>query len=275
MLKKIITSCFIIALAQFSFAEDVAKKDDKIIAKINGKAIYESEVKEKITRYAGMNALGENDNFNYDTLGKDVKDEIIKRIIFGEMILTEAQKLKLNESVEYKQALDLAGKQLLQKMYLDKVIKENITEAKLQEKYKQMAAEQANKEEYKASHILVKTEDEAKDIKKKLDKGGDFSALAKEFSLDSNKDDSGSLGYFSKGQMVAAFEEATAALKVGEISGPVKTDFGYHIIKLEDKRKAKAPEFEQIRSKLYDDLAAQFLEDYLAKLKIQNKVELF
>ena len=270
MIKKIICSLSIIALAQFAVA-----KEDKILAKVDGKAVHESEIKDTITTYAGLSAMGNDPKFNYDTLPKETKDEIVKSIIVGELMLGEAKKSKVQETAEFKQALELAQKQLTQKLFLDKLIKKNVTEDKMKERYKQIAAQQENKEEYKVSHILVKTEEEAKDIKKKLDKGSDFAALAKEFSLDGNKDDGGSLGYFSKGQMVPAFEDAAAALKVNEISAPVKTDFGYHIIKLEDKRKAKAEEFEKMRSKIYDSMAAQFVQDYIVKLQTQNKVEFF
>ncbi len=271
MFKKIILSLSIITIAQFAFA----KAEDKILAKVDGKEVHESEIKDTISTYASLNALGEDANFNYDTLTPEIKKEIVKSIIVGELLLGEAKKSKVNETAEYKQSLLFAEKQLTQKLFLDKLIKENVTDAKMKERYKQMAAQQANKQEYKVSHILVKTEEEAKTIKAKLDKSEDFASLAKEFSLDGNKNEGGSLGYFSNGQMVPAFEEAAAALKVGAISGPVKTDFGYHIIKLEDKRQAKAEDFEKMRSKIFDSMAAQFVQDYIAQLQTQNKVELF
>lgn len=270
-MKKTIITILLTLIAQFSFA----KEEDKVLAKVDGKTVYESEIKDTISTYANLNAMGDDNSFNYDTLTKEVKDEIVKSIIVGELILGEANKAKTNSTPEYKRALGFAEKQLTQKFYLDKLIKENITEAKMKERYEQVAKQQAQKEEYKVSHILVKTEEEAKSIKAKLDKGGDFSALAKEFSLDGNKDNGGSLGYFSNGQMVPAFEEATAALKIGAISAPVKTDFGYHIIKLEDKRKGIPESFEKMRSKLYDMMAAQFIQDYVSQLQTQNKVEFF
>ena len=267
MLKSLLL--LIITFSQLAYAKD----DSKVLATIDGKPIYESEIKAKITQFAKMGAQGEDDAFNYDSLDQATKDEIVKNIVIGDLLLTEAQKAKTSNTPEYKQALEVAEKQLMQKIFLDKIIKENITEDKIKAQYKIMAEDQAKKEEYKVSHILVKTEEEAKDIKKKLDKGGDFAALAKEFSLDNNKDDGGSLGYFSSGQMVPAFEEATASLKIGEISAPVKTDFGYHIIKLEDKRKVTPMTYEQAKAKIYDSLATQFVQDYISQLQLQNKVE--
>ena len=148
-------------------------------------------------------------------------------------------------------------------------------EAKVKEKYQELSKLQSDKDEYKACHILVKTEEEAKEIKKKLDKGEDFSKLAKEYSLDENKDSGGSLGYFSNGQMVQNFENATASLKIGQISSPVQTEFGYHIIKLEDKRKIKPESYESMKAKIRDILATKYVKEYLEKLQEQNKVEFF
>ena len=270
MFKKITSYLLILAMAQVSFAAD----DAKIIAKIDGKPIYESEVREKLKIYSELNSLGSEGAINYDAMPKEVKDEMVKSVILGDLILKEAKQAKINEREDFKKSLLFAEDQLMQRLYLDQIIKDNITEAKLKEKYKQFSKEQEGKDEYKASHILVKTEDEANQIKQKLDKGGDFNALAKEASLDSsNKESGGSLGYFSNGQMVPAFEKAIAALKVGEISPPVKTEFGYHIIKLEDKRKIKVPSFEEVKAKISEDLTAQFVQDYVVRLQSENKVE--
>jgi parvulin-like peptidyl-prolyl isomerase len=271
MTKKILISLLISIVSNFA----CAKTEDKILAKVDGKEIHESELKETITSYAMMSAPSDDQAFNYDNLSKEIKDEIVKSIVLGDLILKEAKVAKTTETKEYKAAVQFAEKQLTQKFYIDKILKENISETKMKERYKEIVAQQANKEEYKASHILVKTEEEAKDVKKKLDKGVDFKTLAKELSLDGNKDDGGSLGYFSAGQMVPEFEKATADLKIGQISNPVKTDFGYHIIKLDDKRKVEVASFEKMRSKIYDSMASQFIQDYFLKLQKQNKVEFF
>ncbi len=269
MLKKILLSSSILAFSVFSFAED------KLIAKIDGKDVFESEIKEKITAYAKMNGMSQDGEFKYDSLNKEMKDEIVKNMIFGELILKEAQKAKINETSDYKNAIAFAEKQIVQKVFLEQLIKKNVTEEKLKKKYAEISASQASQDEYKARHILVKTEEEAKNVKQKLDKGADFVTLAKEYSTDGTKNDGGELGYFTKGQMVPAFEEATASLKINQISGPVKTDFGYHIIQLEDKRKVKPASFEEMRAKIYENMAAEFVMDYLEQLKTQNKVELF
>jgi len=268
MTKKILTSFLIIALAQLAFADE-----GKVVANVNGKAIHESSIKDKIQKFIEFSGFGGSQEFSYDKLDQDMKNEIVKNIILGDLIIEEAHKVKIEELPEYKQSLKYAENQLLQKIYLEKLVKDTITEDKLKVAYDKIAKEQSNINEYKVSHILVKTEQEAKDIKNKLDKGADFSALAKEYSLDSNKDSGGDLGYFSNGQMVLPFEQATEKLKLGEISSPVQTDFGYHIIKLIDKRKAKAASFEEMHDKILEDLSGKFIQEYITKLKDTNKIE--
>jgi peptidyl-prolyl cis-trans isomerase C len=277
MKKKVIIGLLVIALGAggfFAYSNGSFKKtvEDKVVATVNGKPVYESEIKGKVQRYLELNSMSA-EGIKYETLDKTVKEEIMKNIILGDLILKEAKDQKIDQTAEFKDALQFTEAQLTQRIYLDKLLKENVTDAKVQAKYEEMAASLSNKVEYKASHILVKTEEEAKEIKLKLDKGADFAALAKEYSLDNNKDDGGNLGYFTKGQMVPTFEEAVASLKVGETSSPVKTDFGYHIIKLEDKRVAQAPSLDQLNTKIREELSAEFVQNYVSQLKKTSNVE--
>ena len=119
-----------------------------------------------------------------------------------------------------------------------------------------------------ARHILVDTEDKAKDIVTKLASGGDFAALAKENSSDpGSKEDGGMLGYFSKGQMVPSFEEAAFALKKGEVSKPVQSQFGWHVIKLEDRRQKPPPAFADVKDRIIEYLAGAKLKAAADKLE--------
>ena len=273
MIKRIIISIVIMVMTQLAFANQVTKPEDKIVAKIDGKPVYESEIREKIQAYMEMNALSNQEMMSYDRLDKEVKEEIIKSIVVGDLIVQEAKQEKVKETLEYKKGLQMAENQLMQKIFIEQIVKKNLTEEKLQAKYKEIVAEQANKYEYKVSHILVNTEEEAREIEKKLSKGESFAALAKQYSLDNNKEEGGSLAYFSNGQMVPSFEQAVEKLKVGEISGPIKTDFGYHIIKLEDKRKLAIQSFEELKNKISEEISAQFIQEYIEQLKAKNKVE--
>lgn len=275
MFKKILFSLFFISLSQYSLAEEPAKKaEDKIVAKVNGNPIYESEVRNKIKSFLEFNGLSNNPKFDFDNLNTEMKNDIIKNIILGDLVLKEAKTNKVEDDSDFKGALEFTKNQLIQKFYLEKIIKENVTEAKLQEEYKKLSSEMSTKDEYKVAQILVNSEEEAKVIKSKLDKGEDFMTLAKEVSKDPTKDSGIELDYFTTGQMVPAFESATEKLKIGEISAPIKTDFGYHIIKLIDKRKMKVPSFEEVKEKIYEDLSANFVQEYIKNLQETNKVEL-
>ncbi len=136
----------------------------------------------------------------------------------------------------------------------------------------------AQQEQVKASHILVEDEAAAKEIKFKLDKGEEFADLAKEYSTDaSNAESGGELGYFGKGEMEAAFEEAAFAMKANEISGPVKTDYGYHIIKVEDKKEAKEAVYEDskeaAKKALFDERMQTEYYNWLEEKKEEYKIE--
>jgi foldase protein PrsA len=136
----------------------------------------------------------------------------------------------------------------------------------------------AHQEQVKASHILVEDEAAAKEVKSKLDKGEDFADLAKEYSTDaSNAESGGELGYFGKGEMEAAFEEAAFSLKANEISGPVKTDYGYHIIKVEDKKEAKEAVYEDskeaAKKALFDERMQTEYYNWLEEKKEEYKIE--
>ncbi|AKO91244.1 peptidylprolyl isomerase [Priestia filamentosa] len=128
-----------------------------------------------------------------------------------------------------------------------------VTDKELKEAYK------AKKPELKASHILVKDEKTAQEVEKKLKDGEDFAKLAKEYSQDGSAQSGGDLGYFKSGQMVAEFEEAAQKLKVGEISDPVKTQYGYHIIKLTDKK--EVPSFDKMKDELEQEVKLSKIDE--------------
>lgn len=252
--------------------QDDLNSEDKIVAMIGDKPIYESEVREKIQTYMELNSMPNGESINYDKLDKGVKEEIVKSIVIGDLIISEAEKAKIYEVEEYKTAIQFAKNQLMQRLFIETTIKNNLTDEKLKARYAKVVKDRSNVMEYKVSHILVKTEEEAKLVKKKLDEGKNFVELAKEYSLDSNKEEGGSLPYFSRGQMVPDFENAVEKLKINQISNPVKTEFGYHLIKLEAKRAAKVASFEELKTKLSEEISSEFIQEYIEQLKLQNKV---
>jgi peptidyl-prolyl cis-trans isomerase C len=159
-------------------------------------------------------------------------------------------------------------------MVLERVAAAAVTDEGLQKLYdeKYVSAEPAK--EYQAAHILVETEEEAKSIKAELDAGADFAAIATEKSTDrGSAANGGDLGWFGPGMMVKPFEDAVVAMEKGTIAGPVQTDFGWHLIRLNDVRVATAPAFEDVKAELEGDLRQKAVEDKVTELTAAATVE--
>jgi peptidyl-prolyl cis-trans isomerase C len=140
--------------------------------------------------------------------------------------------------------------------------------------YEEAAKQIAGEQEVHARHILVETEDEAKAIEAELKKGADFAQLAKEKSKDpGGAADGGDLGFFTKDQMVPEFSAVAFTLEPGKISDPVKSQFGWHVIKVEEKRNRKAPDFEQVKPQIETYVTRKAQAEYVAKLREAAKVE--
>ena len=164
---------------------------------------------------------------------------------------------------------------MLQQDLIERQLKDKITDKMIDDEYKKMVAELKGQEEVKTSHILVDTEEKAKEIKKKLNKGSSFADLVKEFSKDEgSKANGGEIGYVTKGQLVPEYEEKAFAMKKNEISEPVKSQFGWHIIKMLDKRAVQVPTKEQAEPSIKNKLSRDVVEKYFADLAEQAKIEL-
>ncbi|WP_406687767.1 peptidylprolyl isomerase [Rossellomorea vietnamensis] len=164
---------------------------------------------------------------------------------------------------------------LTEKLLKDRV---KITDDQIKEYFEANKESFAQKEQVEASHILVDDEKTAQEVKKKLDAGGDFAELAKEYSTDtSNADSGGKLGYFGKGEMVKEFDDKAFSMKKGEISEPVKTEFGYHIIKVTGKKEAKeavlADHKDEIKDILFDQALQTEYGTWLTEKKKEYKIE--
>jgi peptidyl-prolyl cis-trans isomerase C len=147
------------------------------------------------------------------------------------------------------------------------------TDDAMKKVYEDASKQISGEQEVHARHILVETEDEAKAVKAELDKGADFAELAKKKSKDPGASDGGDLGFFTKDQMVPEFSAVAFALEPGKISDPVKTQFGWHIIKVEEKRNRKAPDFTQVKSQIETYVTRKAQADYVAKLRDAAKIE--
>jgi peptidyl-prolyl cis-trans isomerase C len=161
----------------------------------------------------------------------------------------------------------------LRDAYFENQIRDSVPEADAKELYDERVKNLPTEEEVKASHILVKTEDEAKQVAEKLKEGGDFAALAKEHSQDRGGANGGDLGYFTRGQMVKPFEDAAFSMEKGKLSDPVKSQFGWHIIKLDDKRNRQPPSFEEVKDQITASLIQTKLRGSVSDLRKEGTIE--
>ncbi|MDH4231075.1 MAG: peptidylprolyl isomerase [Nitrospirota bacterium] len=209
------------------------------------------------------------------------KEKFLNEVINKEILYQEALKKGLDKTPEYKRKLEEFRKLTLVSELFEKEImsKAKVSDQEVKEYYEKNKEDFAPTTQIRASHILVKTEDEAKKVLERLKKGEKFGDIARAVSIDKGSaKNGGDLGPFSKGQMVPEFERAAANLNVGEISMPVKTQFGYHIIKVTDRKKGAVIEFEKIKDMISQRLSGEkqkeAFDQYLAELKKSYKVEI-
>jgi len=255
-------------------AEQTAAGTDagKIAASVNGQNITESDYENYLRiRQQQMGPLADKDKEK-----KIVLDEMIDKLLLAQYAINN----KLDQDPEVASLLKRVREEILAQSVKRKLLKDNpITEDDVKKRFEQ-EVEKTHKTEYKVRHILVKDESEAKDIIAKLQKGANFSKLAEEKSIDTQSGkNGGEIGWINQGMVVPAFFDAVMKMKKGAISTePVKTDFGWHVIKLEDTRPLKIPTFEQFMSdqqaraniyrKMQDERVGELLKDLKAKAKI-------
>lgn len=248
---------------------------DKVIAKYNGQKVYKSEIEDAYSNLI-MKTTGKqiDEKSNFDNLKKTERDRLVRGIISNKLLEENVKKSKIQSTKEYKKAMKDAAEQIAKRVFLEKMFDEKISEKMIKQRYKSLAEKLSKKDEVKASHILVKDEAKAKDIYAKLKKGQSFEKLAEENSIDGTKKNKGDLGYFTKGQMVKEFEQAAFSLEKGQFSKPVKTNFGWHIIKLNDKRKMKAPAYAEIKTRLKAEMSGEILQEYMKSLEDSATIKL-
>ncbi len=260
-----LTCAVALLFAQPAAAAEDAAKAAKAIATVNGIAITEGDLK-----------LAE------DEIGRDLGNlpEATKRRVLVEFLIENnlfakaAEQAKLSEGPSFDERMKYWRNRALRDAYFDKEINTSVSEDAAKTFYDDQVKSLKPKEEVQARHILVDTEEKAKELKKKLDEGADFAALAKENSKDpGTKDDGGMLGYFSAGQMVPDFEQAAFALKKGEVSAPVKSQFGWHLIKVEDRRQKPPPTFDEVKDRILASMIHQRAQAVAAKLREDAKIE--
>jgi peptidyl-prolyl cis-trans isomerase C len=241
------------------------KKAGKVMAEVNGGSIttgdFERELK-NLPEY--LKAMA-------DT--PQGRKEMLDTMVIRELILQQAAKDGLDKGPEIEEKLQDLRKRLIVESFLKKKVEteSNVSDEDLKKFYEQNKDKFKAGEQVKASHILVKTEKEAKDILAQIKSGGNFEELAKKNSVDSSAAKGGDLGWFGKGSMVPAFEKAALALKEGQVSEVVKSDFGFHIIKLTGKRAAGIRPFEEVKEQIKGAIMPSKQQEVFQKIKEELK----
>lgn len=252
--------------AAISFQAPAFAQEDKVVAKVGTLEITQSELDLAVQ--------------NLDPQLAQLPDEqkkvaALSGAIDVKLLASGALAEGVDKTDDFKKRMAYIGDRELHNAFFRKHVVEATTDEEVKARYDKEIAALPKQEEVKAAHILVKTEDEAKAVIAELDGGKDFAAIAKEKSQDSNKDDGGDLGWFGPGRMVPEFEEAALGLEKGAYTKtPVKTQFGFHVIKLEDKRDAPPPAFEQVQDQVKQLVMRDKYVAILEKAKADQKIEI-
>jgi peptidyl-prolyl cis-trans isomerase C len=242
--------------------KDPAPAKEYTIVKLGKDEIKNSEVEEV---WKGLFPPGAAPDFN--TFDENIRQNILRGLISERLIYQEAVTQGFDKSDEIKKRLANLEKQVIMQGFLENKSKNIVTDQQLHTAYAEKAAALKDQEEIRARHILVASEEEAKNIVKQLKKGGDFEKIAKDKSTDKGTmAQGGDLGYFTADRMVPEFSQAAFKLKKGEISDPVKTAFGWHVIKVEDRRKVEVPSYDNMKESLKAELTNKAMQDYVDSL---------
>ncbi len=234
------------------------------VVTVNGKPIKQSML-DFIIKDANEHGQKVDDN---------VKEVIISKLISSELLLQEATKAGIDKKPDYQMREELAKRELLVNAYLQDYVKNHpVSESDTKAAYEKFKQELGDKE-YKASHILLASEAEAKEVIGQINKGADFGKIAKEKSRDpGSKEKNGDLDWFSLSGMVKPFSDAVGKLKKGSITQePVQTQFGWHVIKLEDIRELKAPPYDRVKDSLQKQIAKRQVEKMMVELRAKATI---
>ena len=241
-----------------------AQDADQVVARVNGTDIKASDV-----------ALAEEDiGSNLSQIPPESRREYLTSYLTDmNLVAKAAEGRKLADGDEFKRRLAYYRSKILMDLLLQSEAKAAVSDGAMHQLYDEASRQMTGQQEVRARHILVKTEDEAKAIIVELKNGADFAELAKQKSTDPGAAEGGDLGYFPKDEMVPEFADAAFKLEKGQISEPVHTRFGWHVIKVEDKRERQVPAFDQVRDQLATHLVRKAQAELITKLRADAKVE--
>lgn len=262
---RVLSLCVVVLMALAVIFSACAKQDSRVVAQVGERNITVAQLQE---RFGGAGPLSPDQELAR-------KRQVLESMIDDELMIMGAIEAGLDKDYDFQAKIkEIERNALLEALYMKEIVEKSTPSEKEIKKYYDKLGW-----EVKASHILVKTEEESQEILKQLSEGADFAELAKEKSTDrGNKDKGGDLGYFTWGKMVTPFQDTAFAMKVGAISKPVETRFGWHIIKLEDRRETQRKEYEKEKPRIEKILGGEktrkLSADYLTKIKEKANIQM-
>ncbi len=255
------------AAAVLSLAASVAMaQDDAVVATINGEPVTESDL---------TIALSDLDQQFAQLPAEQRRAAALSALIEIRLLAAQAESQGLADGEEFARRMEMLRQRALHSAYIDQEVASKVTDEAVRALYDRQIAEMPVQNEVHARHIIVPTEEEAKAIIVELDGGGNFEEIAKEKSQDGAAAQGGDLGYFTSGQMVPEFEQAAFAMNAGDYSKePVQTQFGWHVIKVEDKRPQQPPAFEQVQDQFRSLLLRQTYIETVTGIRDTATVEI-
>ena len=243
------------------------KMETKIVATVDGKPIFLSEI-------IGM-AQRLPEQYRKMSL-EAVYPSLLTRAIDSKLVTLEGRRAGFSKDPDVKKRLLDVEDQIISEIFLTKTIGSQVTEKALQKIYSETKSEMASGDQIKARHILLDSEEKAMEIIKKLQAGGEFAKLASEYSTGPSAASGGDLGWFGEGQMVPEFSKAAFALNPGDIvTKPVKTQFGWHIILVEDRKVSAPPSFDEAKEQLASTMSQKLLKELIETLRTKAKIVRF
>lgn len=258
---------FMAAAAFGLVCEPVAAQEaDDVLARVG-----DSEVTEADIAFASQEFAGQLRNVPPNQW----RSILTETVVDMEVMANAAREAGIDKEPDFQRQMDFLRMRALRNAYIVREVEDAVTEADVKAAYDKEFENYAGEEEISARHILLESEEDAKAVIAELDGGKDFAELAKEKSTGPSGPGGGDLGYFTKGRMVPEFEEAAFALEKGSHSAePVQTQFGWHVIKVEDRRKQPVPELSSVEQRIRQDLVRAKYAEVLEKLKSETKIEI-
>jgi peptidyl-prolyl cis-trans isomerase C len=263
-LKYVFSAALLLAATSFG-APQVFAEANPVVAKVNGQEITQAEL-----RFAEAEIGSELAGVPPESRRR----VLIEYLIEAHLMAQAAEKAQLASGADFDARMKYYRMRALRDSYFENKVRDEVGETQAKALYDDRIKTIPTQQEIRARHILVKTEDEAKKLAKDVSGGADFAELAKKHSLDSGGEGGGDLGYFTRGQMVKAFDDAVFAMDKGKVSNPVQTEFGWHLIKVEDKRDRQPPSFDEVKSQIVASLMQAKLQSTVQEMRGAAKIEI-